>query len=86
MKYADFINALKINKETSVIAFLDLSNMFHWQDTLGWQFSIYRVIKQLLSIKQVKEIRIYYGLNERELEKSRRFSSALAGKRSDSRE
>lgn len=77
MKYAEFINVLQLNKETSVIAFLDLSNIFHWQDTLGWQFSIYRIIKQLLSIKQVKEIRIYYGLNERELEKSRRFHQRL---------
>jgi uncharacterized LabA/DUF88 family protein len=62
-----------IASETSLIAYLDLSNMFHWQDTLKWQFSIYEVIKQLLAIKNLKEVRIYYGLNERELEKSTRF-------------
>lgn len=77
MKYADFINVLKANNETSLIAFLDLSNMFHWQDTLGWQFSIYHVIKQLLSIRQIKEVRVYYGFNEREVEKSKRFHQRL---------
>lgn len=77
MKHLEFINLLNTNKETSVIAYLDLSNMFHWQDTLKWQFSIYRIIKQLLSVKQVKEVRVYYGLNEREMEKSQRFHQRI---------
>lgn len=66
-----------VAKETSLIAYLDLSNMFHWQDTLKWQFSIYDVIKQLLAVKNLKEVRVYYGLNERELEKSNRFHRRL---------
>lgn len=63
--------------EKSLIAFLDLTNMFHWQETLKWNFSIYHVIKQLLSVKSVKEVRIYYGLNEREREKSENFHRRL---------
>jgi len=66
-----------ISKETSLMAVLDLSNMFHWQDTLKWKFSIYHLIKQLLSVKQIKEVRVYYGLNEREQKKSERFHQRL---------
>jgi len=64
-------------KETSAIAFLDLTNMFHWQDTLKWNFSIYYIIKQLLNVKSIKEVRIYYGLNTRELQKSENFHQRL---------
>lgn len=60
-------------KETSVIAFLDLTNMFHWQDVLKWNFSVYQVVEQLLRVKPLKEVRIYYGLNTRELQKSENF-------------
>ena len=66
-----------LSKETSLIAYLDLTNMFHWQDTLKWNFSVYHVIRQLLSIKPVKEIRVYYGLNTRELQKSENFHQCL---------
>jgi len=51
--------------------------MFHWQDTLKWKFSIYYVIKQILEVKAVKELRIYYGLNTRELQKSQNFHQRL---------
>ncbi len=27
-----------IGEETSIFAYLDLTNMFHWQDVLGWKF------------------------------------------------
>lgn len=77
MNHKDLINILNENKETSIIVYLDLSNMFHWQKTLKWQFSVYQIIKQLLSIKQVKEVRVYYGLNERDLKKSERFHQRL---------
>ena len=33
-----------INKETSILAYLDLTNMFHWQDVLGWKFRMEDVI------------------------------------------
>ena len=29
-----------IKKETAIIAYLDLSNMFYWQDVLGWKFRV----------------------------------------------
>lgn len=64
-------------KETSVIAFLDLTNIFHWQDVLKWNFSVYQVIEQLLRTKPLKEVRIYYGLNTRELQKSENFHQRL---------
>jgi uncharacterized LabA/DUF88 family protein len=64
-------------KETSVIAFLDLTNMFHWQDVLKWNFSVYQIIEQLLRTKPLKEVRIYYGLNTRELQKSENFHQRL---------
>jgi uncharacterized LabA/DUF88 family protein len=64
-------------KETSVIAFLDLTNMFHWQEVLKWNFSVYQVIEQLLRTKPLKEVRIYYGLNTRELQKSENFHQRL---------
>jgi len=68
---------LDFSKESSLIAFLDLTNMFHWQDTLKWRFSIYQVIEQILSINSVKEVRVYYGFNKRELLKSQNFHQRL---------
>lgn len=65
------------SKETGLIAYLDLSNVFHWQGTLKWRFSIYAVIKQLLSEKKMKEVRVYYGINQRQIEKSENFHSRL---------
>lgn len=70
-------NQLDFTRETSVIAFLDLTNMFHWQDILKWNFSIYHVIRQLLEAESVKEIRVYYGLNTRELQNSENFHQHL---------
>ncbi|MFH0772239.1 MAG: NYN domain-containing protein, partial [Candidatus Omnitrophota bacterium] len=65
------------SKETSLIAYLDLTNMFHWQDTLKWSFSAYSVIRQLLGVHTVKEVRIYYGSNTREPLKSENFHQCL---------
>ncbi len=70
-------NNLDVSTETSLIAYLDMTNMFHWQDTLEWQFSVYDIIKQLIGIRALKEVRVYYGLNERELEKSERFHKRM---------
>jgi uncharacterized LabA/DUF88 family protein len=77
MEQEKLVKLIQDNKETSVIAYFDLTNMFHWQGTLKWQFSVYHIIKQVLSIKQVKEVRVYYGINERQLEKSQRFHQRL---------
>ncbi len=36
---------IDLSKEASLIVYLDLSNMFHWQDTLKWNFSVYNVMR-----------------------------------------
>ncbi|MEK9185879.1 MAG: NYN domain-containing protein [Patescibacteria group bacterium] len=66
-----------INKETSIFAYLDLTNMFHWQDALGWKFRIEDVMAQLFSFSNVKEIKIYYGLNERDKKNSEAFHNRI---------
>lgn len=66
-----------INKETSIFVYLDLTNMFHWQDILGWKFHIADLIKQLFSFPNIKEIKIYYGLNEKDLKNSEAFHNRI---------
>ena len=55
-----------INNETSIFAYLDLTNIFHWQDVLGWKFRIEDMIEQLFTFTNIKEIKVYYGKNERD--------------------
>jgi len=66
-----------LQKEVSVIAYLDLTNMFHWQDVLGWKFRIEDIIDQLFSFSNIREIRVYYGLNERDLKNSKAFHKRI---------
>ncbi len=66
-----------INKETSFFAYLDLTNMFHWQDVLGWKFRMEDVIGQLFTFPNIKEIKIYYGKNERDLKNSEAFHNRI---------
>ena len=66
-----YIRAL--GKETAVIGYLDLANMFHWEEVLKWQFRIEDVIRQLNNIKSIKEVKVYYGFNERSPEISRQL-------------
>src|SRR3989338_1103753 len=70
-KYEWYLSQLK--KETALHAYLDLSNMFHWQRNLKWQFRFEDVISQIQSLPSVKEIKVYYGLNERDLQNSMAF-------------
>ena len=63
--------------ETSIFAYLDLTNMFHWQDVLGWRFRIEDIIKQLFSFPNIKEIKVYYGLNERDKKNSEAFHNRI---------
>src|SRR3989344_5447180 len=55
----------QLSKETALVAYLDLTNMFHWQDVLGWGFRVEDVISQLCAISTIKEVKVFYGLNER---------------------
>jgi len=66
-----------INKETAIFAYLDLTNMFHWQDVLGWKFRIEDVVGQLFTFPNIKEIKIYYGKNERDLKNSKAFHNRI---------
>lgn len=66
-----------IKKEASICAYLDLTNMLHWQGVLGWKFRMEDVISQLLSLPNVKEVKVYYGLNERDIKNSAAFHNRI---------
>ncbi len=66
-----------IENEASIFVYLDLTNMFHWQDTLGWKFRIEDLIKQLFSYPSIKEIKVYYGSNERDKKNSEAFHNRI---------
>lgn len=66
-----------INGETSIFVYLDLTNMFHWQDVLGWRFRIEDVIGQLFTFHNIKEIKVYYGKNERDSTNSDAFHNRI---------
>ena len=52
-----------LNKETALIAYLDLANMFHWEKILKWRFRIEDVISELNAIPSIKRINVYFGLD-----------------------
>lgn len=66
-----------IEGEAFIFAYLDLTNMLHWQDTLGWKFRIEDVIGQLLSFPNIKEVKVYYGLNGRDRKNSEAFHNRI---------
>lgn len=66
-----------VNKETTIFAYLDLTNIFHWQSTLGWKFRIEDMIEQLFTFPNIKEIKVYYGKNERDLKNSEAFHNRI---------
>ncbi len=66
-----------LDKETSIVAYLDLANMFHWQDVLKWRFSVDHLINQLKQIKSLKEIRVYFGTDIKNPRKSKNFFKKL---------
>lgn len=66
-----------IKKETLICAYLDLTNMLHWQEVLGWKFRVEDVISQLLSFHNIKEVKVYYGLNGRDLKNSEAFHNRI---------
>jgi len=66
-----------INRETAIYAYLDLTNMFHWQDVLGWRFRIEDVIGQLFTFPNIKEVKVYYGSNPRDGKNSESFHNRI---------
>jgi uncharacterized LabA/DUF88 family protein len=66
-----------VNDQTAIFVYLDLTNMFHWQDALGWKFRIEDMIEQLFTFPNIKEIKVYYGKNERDLKNSEAFHNRI---------
>jgi len=66
-----------IQKETSVFVYLDLTNMFHWQDVLGWKFRVEDVIEQIFTFSNIKEVKVYYGLNGKDRQNSEAFHKRI---------
>ena len=66
-----------VQNETSIFAYLDLTNMLHWQDRLGWKFRLEDVIGQLLTFPNIKEVKVYYGLNGRDIQNSQAFHNRI---------
>lgn len=72
---SDYLEWLQAEK--AVYAYLDLTNILHWQDTLGWKFRVEDLIEQLCHYQNVKEIKVYYGFNERYADSSRAFHNRI---------
>lgn len=66
-----------VNDQTVIFVYLDLTNIFHWQDALGWKFRIEDMIEQLFTFPNIKEIKVYYGKNEKDLKNSEAFHNRI---------
>jgi len=66
-----------LEKETVIIAYLDLVNMFHWQEVLKWQFRVEDVIKQLGGVQSIKEIKVYYGFSKKDPQGSKQLHARI---------
>ena len=66
-----------VNDQTVIFVYLDLTNIFHWQNTLRWKFRIEDMIEQLFTFPNIKEIKVYYGKNERDLKNSEAFHNRI---------
>ncbi len=66
-----------IKREASIIAYLDLTNMFHWQNKLGWKFRIEDIVEQLFSFPNIKYVKVYYGFNGNDEVNSRAFHNRI---------
>ena len=66
-----------VKGETSIFVYIDMTNMFHWQDALGWKFRIEDVMEQLFTFPNIKEVKVYYGLNERDRQNSEAFHNRI---------
>ncbi len=66
-----------IENETSIFVYIDLTNMLHWQDVLGWKFRIEDAIEQLFTYPSIKEVKIYYGFNRRDEKNSEAFHNRI---------
>lgn len=77
LKMSEIPWRIELEKELSITAYLDLSNMFHWQKVLNWNFRIEDVIFNLFNIRSIKQIKIYYGFDEKNYNKSKGFHKRI---------
>lgn len=57
--------------EVAVMVYLDVANIIGWRSRLKWSVQIPKLVRQLKAdFPNIKEIKAYYGLNERKLEES----------------
>ncbi|MFA5945432.1 MAG: NYN domain-containing protein [Patescibacteria group bacterium] len=63
-----------IEKETAIMVYLDVANIIGWQKRLGWKIRIVRLIEQLRAMNNVREVKAYYGTNERAKAQSDAFN------------
>lgn len=66
-----------LKNESAVFVYLDLANMFHWQEVLRWRFRVEDIMKQLFSFDSVKEIKVYYGFDNQNKEASIGFHKRI---------
>lgn len=66
-----------LSKEQAIFAYLDLANIFHWQEVLGWTFRIEDLIGGTLALPSVKDVKVYFGENGRELQKSQALHARI---------
>jgi uncharacterized LabA/DUF88 family protein len=66
-----------IKEQASIYIYFDLTNMFHWQNVLGWKFRIEDLIKQLFNFSNIREIKVYYGFDDRDPKNSQAFHNRI---------
>lgn len=63
-----------LEKETAVMAYLDVANIIGWKKHLGWSVRTAKLVKQLKQMQNVREVKVYYGTNSRKLDESEAFN------------
>lgn len=56
------------------MAYLDVANIIGWRKYLGFSVRTAKLVKQLRHFSNMREVKAYYGTNERKLEESEAFS------------
>ena len=59
--FPDVITELEAIFGGPTVVYIDLSNIIHWQDRLGWHFHFHRVKQLFDSFDTVKAVRLYAG-------------------------
>lgn len=65
------------SREQAIFVYFDLANMFHWQEVLRWTFRIEDLIAGSLALPNVKEVKVYFGENDRDVLRSRALHARI---------